>query len=72
MNINIITNPEKEISIMCFDVFLTVYDTVINQQFELIKPRLSGGSYVYKVDGKLRTIKWIKEKGVNVLGFINF
>jgi hypothetical protein len=62
-----IINPESEIKWMCYNVFITDKKVVVNEQFNLLKEQLIGGSYCYYVNGKYRTLKWINENCVNVL-----
>ena len=55
---------------MCFNIFITIDNQVVNQKFNLLKEQLIGGSYCYYVDGRYRTKKWIRENCVEVLGLI--
>lgn len=63
-------NPEKHIKWMCYNIFITTDNQVINQQFKLLKEQLIGGSYCFFCNGKYRTQKWINQNCVNVLGRI--
>lgn len=60
----------QSIEYHCFDVYLTSENKVLDINLIEIKPKLNNCSYVYFVSGKYRTIKWIKENGVNVVNFI--
>lgn len=62
--------PEKYIGWMCYNIFITIDNQVVNQQFNLLKEQLIGGSYCYFCNGKYRTKKWIRKNCVKVLGFI--
>lgn len=59
-----------QIKFMCYNIFITTDKRVINQDFNLLKEQLIGGSYCYFVNGKYRTKKWINENCTNVLGFV--
>lgn len=69
---HIIYQPKTQIKFMCFDIFITIDNIVVNQQFNLLKEQLIGGSYCYFCNGKYRTKKWIRERCVNVLGYIDY
>lgn len=66
-----ITSPETEIKWICYNIFITIDKRVVNQDFNLLKEQLIGGSYCYYVDGKYRTKKWINENSTNVIGLIH-
>ena len=67
-----ITEPQKQIAWMCFDIFITTDKQVVNQSFALVKERLVSGSYGYTVNGIFRSKKWINKNCVNFLGAIDF
>ena len=64
------TSPETTIKWMCYNIFITIDNQVVNQQFNLLTEQLIGGSYCYYCNGKYRTKKWIRKNCVNVLGLI--
>ena len=70
INSNIIYKPETQIKFMCYDIFITIDNVVVNQSFNLLKEQLIGGSYCYWCNGRYGTKKWIRENCVNVLGHI--
>lgn len=63
-------NPEAYLKWMCYNIFITIDEQVVNQQFNLLKEQLIGGSYCFYCNGKYRTKKWIRKNCVNVLGLI--
>ena len=63
-------SPELFIKWMCYNVFITIDNQVVNLEFNLLKEQLIGGSYCYYVNGKYRTKKWIRNNCVEVLGLI--
>jgi hypothetical protein len=67
-----ITDPKNQIKWMCYDVFITTDNKVLNQRFELLKERLNGGSYGFTVNKKFRTKTWIRRNCINVHGCIEF
>ena len=72
MNKTVITNPETQIKFMCHNIFITINNIAVNQNFNVLKERLNNQSSGYTVNGTFRTKKWIKENCVNVLGFVTF
>lgn len=62
--------PEKHIKWICYNIFITIDNQVVNQRFGLLKEQLIGGSYCYFVNGKYRTKHWIRKHCVKVLGQI--
>jgi hypothetical protein len=67
----IINNPEKYIKFMCYNIFITIDNQVINLSLtKFLKEQLIGGSYCFYCNGKYRTKTWIRKNCVNVLGFI--
>jgi hypothetical protein len=70
MNKPVINNPETQIKWMCYNIFITVDKIVVDQHFNLVNERLSGGSYGYTVNGKFRSKKWINDNCVKILGLI--
>lgn len=62
--------PEKYIKWMCFDVFISfdgrVFDKNLNRIYDYCKDRIIG----YTVNGGFKSIKFINENSVNVLGKI--
>lgn len=71
-SIPIITNPEKEIKWMCYDIFITTNNQVVNTHFEPLKERMVGGSYGYTVNKQFHSKKWIRENCAIVLGSVEF
>lgn len=67
-----ITDPKAQIKWMCYDVFITTDNKVVNQRFELLRERLNGGSYGFTVNGRFRTRAWIRRNCANVHGCIEF
>lgn len=63
-------SPQTTIKWMSYNIFITIDNQVVNQNFNLLKEQLIGGSYCYFVDGKYRTKKWIREHCSIVLGSI--
>ncbi len=61
-------HPEVYLEWMCYNIFITTDNQVVNQKFNLLTERLIGGSYCFRCNGKYRTRKWIEENRVNVLG----
>lgn len=63
-------SPETTIGWMCYNIFVTIDDQIVNQSFNLLKEQLIGGSYCYFCNGKYRTKKWIRNNCIKVLGLI--
>ena len=63
-------SPETTIGWMCYNIFITIDNQVVNLSFEPLKEQLIGGSYCFFCNGKYRTKKWIRNNSVKVLGFI--
>ena len=63
-------SPETTIGWMCYDVFITTDNQVLNLSFEPVKEVLRGGSYCFRINGTYRTKKWIKENCISVKGLI--
>ena len=63
-------HPEKYISWMCYDFFITIDNQVINMSFELKNEVLRCNSYCYFINGAYRTKKWIRNNCIKVLGLI--
>lgn len=63
-------NPETHIKWMCYNIFITTDNQVVNQRFNLLKEQLIGGSYCYYVNGKYRTKTWIRNNCSIVIGNI--
>jgi hypothetical protein len=66
-----IINFETEIKWMCYNIFIDINKRVMNQDFNILKEQLVGGSYCYYVNGKYRTKKWINENISIVLGNVS-
>jgi hypothetical protein len=64
------TEPERYIGWMCYDIFISIDNQVVDLSFNPRKEQLIGGSYCFYVEGKYRTRKWIRENCIKVLGLI--
>lgn len=67
-----IKDPLTEIKWICYNIYITIDKRVINQDFNLLREQLIGGSYCYRCDGKYRTKSWINRNCVEVLGHVEF
>ena len=67
---NIKKSTQTTIGWMCYNIFITIDNQVVNQDFNLLKEQLIGGSYCFFCNGKYRTKKWIRKNCVKVLGLI--
>lgn len=71
LTINEIKNsPETTIGWICYNIFITIDNQVVNQDFKLLKEQLIGGSYCYFCNGKYKTKKWIRTHCTKILGQI--
>lgn len=59
-----------EIKWMCYNILITIDQRIINNDFNLLREQLIGGSYCFYVNGKYRTKKWIRDNCSIVLGNI--
>jgi hypothetical protein len=64
------SKPEIYIGWMCYNIFITIDNQVVNLSLEPLKELLIGGSYCFYVNRKYRTKKYIRKHCVNVLGLI--
>ena len=65
-------NMPKHIKWMCYNLLITTDYQVFSLSIKPLKEQLIGGSYCYYCNGKYRTMKWINENKINVLGMVDY